>query len=391
MQLNLRAAIDAVRAWVRPPDLAQVPERLGAAAEMARDTLQLVSQGAETIGHALVGQLRDRFGRPDPRPAPTLAALRERFPQAGLPEQVIGTTIDVGLLHQTTASPDQLMAKVKAMGMNTVRLGAYWNEIQPHSGKDGHFERLDALLAAAERHGLKVILSVGAKGANWPEYHVPGWADPHAEKGAVLSDDARFRRDTLAFVRRVAEHVADHPAIAMWQVENEPLDPSGPEQFRIGPDMLASEIAALRKADGGRRPVLVNCWSAADRRDEIRAAFKLADAVGLDVYKTTDAPAIAELGGLSAYERTRGVPAYAMELARETGKPAMIAELQADDWGSYRANPKDLGALTEGLLDQGYRDFLFWRLRQNVENEGKGDFALTEAETRLSRRIDAAS
>lgn len=342
--------------------------------ERMRDTIAVASSAVQVGYSEVVDRIKAKLEGSPQGPFPSMQDLQRKFPNAGLPDRMMGTTIDDALLKQPGSDPDALMARILAMGMNTVRLGAYWDSIEPNGPGDAHFEQLDALLAAARRHGLKVVLSVGAKGPNWPEYHVPSWAKP--EGGRDVSQDPRFRSETEAFVRKVASHVASDPAIAMWQVENEPFDPAGPHQAHLDQRMVATEAAILRAADGHRRPVMINCWSAGDRRPMIDAAFQVADLVGLDVYPHAPAP--------GAFDRTTGIPAYALAQAKKTGKPVMIAELQADNWGSYHATAEDVTALTHHLEQLGYENVLFWRLDQNVADERHGDAQLTDAESALT-------
>jgi hypothetical protein len=353
------------------PPTESLPQRIA-------DSLELAHQHVELGLSDLVDRVRST--KPPQGPFPSMASLQAKFPEAGLPDRMVGTTIDNQLLNQPGTDPDQLMAKVAAMGFNTVRLGAYWDEMQAKGPGETDFSKLQALLDAAERHHVRVVLTVGAKGPNWPEFHVPKWAEPPA--GRHPSNDATFRGRSEAFVRAVAEHFKDHPAIAMWQVENEPFDPSGPKQRDLSTSMVSDEIQILRQADGHRRPVMINCWSDGDRKGQIDHAFALADLVGLDVYRNTGGA-----GPLGSEARTTAIPAYALELAKKTGKPAVIAELQADDWGRYRANGQDVTDLTHHLERMGYENVLFWRLDQNVADEKKGDDGLTRTETRLAEEL----
>ena len=55
-----------------------------------------------------------------------------------------------------------------------VRLGAYWNEIEPAPG-DYDFSNLDWLLDQAEARQQRVLLTVGMKAPRWPEYYLPRW------------------------------------------------------------------------------------------------------------------------------------------------------------------------------------------------------------------------
>jgi hypothetical protein len=334
---------------------------------------------AEQLATEGVAYVRDHldlaFNGPAKGPFPGLKDLQRKFPKAGLPDRLVGTTLDIEAMNAPGETADSLMARVAAMGMNSVRLGAYWDDCQPKPGVAPDFKRLDALVAAARKYNIKVVLTVGAKAPSWPEFHVPGWARP---TDAVHPDrDAKFRANTDAWVQAVAQRYANEPAIAMWQVENEPFNPSGPQAGLFGRDQVKREAAILRKADAGRRPIMVNCWSAGTSGEALEEAFAVGDLVGLDVYKDAGT-------AKGSYERTVAMPQRALKLAKATGKPAMIAELQADNWGGYRANGDDVGSLTHALERMGFRDLLFWRLSQNIKNEQQGDQSLTRTERGLA-------
>jgi hypothetical protein len=326
---------------------------------------------------AIKDQLQLHTSRAPKGPFPSLANLQTKFPQAGLPSRMIGTTIDNDALDQPGATPDSVMARAKELGFNTVRLGSYWDLIQPTADGRPDFKQLDALLAAAQKRGLKVVLTVGAKAPNWPEFHVPTWVKVKNNQDPMSSQT--FCDLTQTFVGLVAKRYANDPTIAMWQVENEPFDPSGPKKGVLRPDQVAKEAAILRQADGGRRPVMVNVWSDGDRRPQLAKAFASADIVGIDVYKNSGT-------SQGAFERTVGLPLEALRLSKQTGKPAMIAELQADDWGQYKSNGQDTTALANQLQGMGFRDMLFWRLSQNLKDDRAGRHSLADAETAFARQ-----
>lgn len=367
------------------PIVRGVENAAGTVASDVQQVAQTVKDDFEAAGRVASGVVGQLLGGilPQPtasNPPPTVATLAARFPDAGLPQHMVGTTLDDALMNDPNQSPDDLMAKAAAMGMNTVRLGAYWDQIQPNGPGDANFGVLDAYLAAAQRHGLKVVLTVGAKGPNWPEFHCPAWSKANGPKPA---DNPQFRQNVQSFVKLVAEHEKDNPAICMWQVENEPFDPSGPANQWLDDGEVATETGILRAADSGKRPVMINCWSDLGRTPMIDSAFKVADIVGLDVYKAVPST-------LGEGQRTHDVPQYAAQEAARTGIPVMISELQADDWADYKANASDLANLTHGLEGLGYGDFLFWRLDQNVKSDAAGDTSLDQAERQLAGEITSA-
>jgi hypothetical protein len=316
-------------------------------------------------------------------PFPSVHDLKSKFPKAGLPDRIMGTNVDIGTLLQAGLTPDQAMAQAQAMGMNTVRVGAYWNQIQPKGPGDHDFSQLDAVLDAAKRHGLKVILTVGAKAPCYPEYHFPDWAKP--APGKDVSKDPLFRQRTLNFVKLVAQHEKDNRTICMWQVENEPYDPTGPSKLHMDEDMLAQEAQILRQSDGHRRPLMINMWAQGDH-SRMGKAFKIADLVGLDTYGAIPMTLHGHtFNSPGKFERTVGFPDFALRMSKKYDKPIMIAELQADNWSSYKTNSTDIAQLTHQLEQEGYHDMLFWRLSQNVVSERQGDQSLNKTETQLTQ------
>ena len=62
---------------------------------------------------------------------------------------------------------------------------------------------------------MKVALVVGQKTPRWPECHIPKWANQ-------LTDN-KYQIAVKEYVKYVVEKYKNHPALDIWQVENEPL------------------------------------------------------------------------------------------------------------------------------------------------------------------------
>ncbi|MDP8921737.1 MAG: beta-galactosidase, partial [Chloroflexota bacterium] len=232
-----------------------------------------------------------------------------------------------------------------ALSPAVVRLGAYWSEIE--AAPDAYdFSRLDWLLDRAAARGVPVVLTVGMKAPRWPEYYLPAWLEERVTlpEGAEVSESADVREQALDFVTRVVERYRDHPAVRYWQVENEPLAPVGPHDWRIGVEFLRREVALVRELDPLDRPIVINTYVRThpfadlppwkeDVAAKARAIVDLADIMGLDVYVARGFA----VAGLDVYldwswwRWERDVLAL-RQLARDAGKPTWITEAQAEPW-----------------------------------------------------------
>ena len=113
-----------------------------------------------------------------------------------------------------------------------IRLGAYWNRLEPEPGRFCPDE-LDWQVDAAERAGKQVILCVGAvKAFGYPEFFVPAHHLRPPLRESDLVEPAAHRpllAAATAFVTRIVERYRDRRAIVAWQVEHEAVDPLGME------------------------------------------------------------------------------------------------------------------------------------------------------------------
>jgi hypothetical protein len=263
-----------------------------------------------------------------------------------------------------------------------IRLGAYWDEIEPSEGVY-EWSTLDAQLDGAAERDLDVILTVGMKAPRWPEYFLPTWLERRLDldDGANVSEQKELRRRTLAFVERVVRRYRDHDAIAFWQVENEPLDPAGPHSWKIGAGFLAQEVARVRQLDD--RPVIVTMFVevypmvlAPWREREVRARaamlLNLGDVLGLDLYPSRSyqshggdwyfswpawmwKPTVVELQRLS---QRMGRRAWIMEAQAEPWEPDRIVYTEAPL--SRSIQPDVAAAAVRQLRDIGFDTILLW-------------------------------
>jgi polysaccharide biosynthesis protein PslG len=102
---------------------------------------------------------------------------------------------------------DRTFAGVAATGVKLVRVDLIWSVIEREPGEDD-WSRMDAIAAAAARHGLRLVPVVA---------YSPDWANPSGDPWAY-PDDQPFERFFAAALRR-------YPQIPAWELWNEPNSP----------------------------------------------------------------------------------------------------------------------------------------------------------------------
>jgi hypothetical protein len=141
-----------------------------------------------------------------------------------------------------------------------VRLGAYWDRMEPVAGAFDTTE-LDREVEAVEQAGRRIVICVGAvKTFGYPECFIPGhYLDRPIPEGLLVTRRTHpvlFEAAT-AHVSRVVERYRDHESVVAWQVEHEAVDPLGVEHsWRLATDFVEEEVAAVCASDP-TRPVLM--------------------------------------------------------------------------------------------------------------------------------------
>jgi hypothetical protein len=312
--------------------------------------------------------------------------------------------------------PDAALRALLAYPFELIRLGAYWNRLEP---RPGGFEpdELDRQIDAAERAGKKIIVCLGpVKTFGYPEFFVPPHhLDQPLREGALIRPDEhrRLLEAGTAFLTRVVERYREREAIVAWQVEHEAVDPLGMEHsWRLSEAFVRREVEAVRAADPGR-PVMMNgflptstpvalqqWWRTRDQGDSLAVAQRLADIVGVDFYPRH---AVAAAGPMTLYldgSRTRRQQPRRERLldqATAAGRRLMIAEGQAEPWEAvttppspagramYSCRPEDLianysQAMRWKSVLEGY---LFWGAEYWVQRQAHGDARYLEAFARV--------
>ncbi|MBZ0167167.1 MAG: cellulase family glycosylhydrolase, partial [Candidatus Omnitrophica bacterium] len=108
------------------------------------------------------------------------------------------------------------------LGMNFVRLPIYYQVVEDTSGQFTQFDFIDAVIAACADRGLRVLLDLhGAPGAQSDELH-----SGRANYNRLFEDStqgAAYRAQTIAFWQEVAMRYQNEPAVAGYDLINEPF------------------------------------------------------------------------------------------------------------------------------------------------------------------------
>jgi hypothetical protein len=210
-----------------------------------------------------------------------------------------------GMVPQEPVGTEDL-ARMRAGGVETLRLMLPWSSIQPSPRSDFNWEGVDLLVAEAARRRIEILPFLG---------HPPNWATGNWRRMPV--DNARQRRGWAEFVRAAVERYgrggefwAEHgpgskdpvPALPIraWQIWNEEnyfyfVKPVSPGRFAR---LLAVTRPAVKAADPRAEIVLGGLFGtprqrlprAMDAVDFLRALYRFRgvkanfDAVALHPY-----------------------------------------------------------------------------------------------------------
>ena len=243
-----------------------------------------------------------------------------------------------------------------------IRLGAYWNRIEPEPGSF-YTDELDWQIDAAERAGKHIILCVGPlKTFSYPEFFVPAHhlCQPFPEHTLIKpSAYPLLLMAATEFITRLVDRYKHRQGIVAWQLEHEAVDPLGVEHtWRLDADFVAKEMAAVRKADPSR-PIMMNgflptslpvrlsqWWGTRDQGDSLTVAQRMADIVGIDYYPRHALTAVGSKtlylnGSKSFWQQQKQKQLFAW--TRAHGQKIMVAEGQAEPWETVTTPPNPHG------------------------------------------------
>lgn len=148
-------------------------------------------------------------------------------------------------------------ANVRDMGLNVIRLPFTYMNVD--FGGEYDFSRLDTFVEGAAEYGLYTILDLhGAYGSQNGKDH-----------SGEMSDDVDFyeneekQQKTLALWQAITEHYRDNPAVAAFDLLNEPGEYSGLTSRRHW-DFYDRAYDAVRQIDSDRIVIMEACWNPED-------------------------------------------------------------------------------------------------------------------------------
>jgi len=202
-----------------------------------------------------------------------------------------------------------------------IRIGSYWDEYEPkHSEYNWH--TLDELVTQATTLNLKIIMTLGSKAPRWPEFYFPNWVDKNNFQN-------NFLKSLPELIKRYKNDVS------VWQIENEPLDPSGPANQKLSLEFLTEEINILNSLDTNK-PKLINIWANDKRHGIFSKLNKVNDfqVLGLDWYPWQLKPPFLRTFGSPTKSSDWKTEDLLIELKHSglSSKKLWITELQLEPW-----------------------------------------------------------
>lgn len=198
-----------------------------------------------------------------------------------------------------------------------IRLAVPWSRVEINRGAYS-FSNIDYYMNEAEKHNVKVLLSLGQKVPRWPECYIPEWikTTPVVEK----------KRELLSYIETTVKRYKDHPALEYWQVENEPFI-----KFEFGEcgifdeSSVKEEVELVKSLDSKHKIIMTD----SGELSTWQKASSMGDVLGVTLYRVVRTRS----GFIWNYS---WIPASVYKLrASLWGKDYynfFVSELQAEPW-----------------------------------------------------------
>lgn len=188
-----------------------------------------------------------------------------------------------------------------------------------------------------------VVLTLGMKAPRWPEYHWP-------KRINQSPNDPITQSAVLKLITATIKELSRIPCISHWQVENEPLDTSGPNNLVIPVDFFLREVLLVRSLDSSR-PIIGTLWgNDLIKRGQFSTMESIVDIVGIDLYPKQFA---GKRWGKPYYRGPSQSDSQLGTIITISSKPVWITELQVEPW---EADERQYRSKNPGSYPQGQRE-----------------------------------
>jgi hypothetical protein len=166
---------------------------------------------------------------------------------------------------------DSLLPGATALGLNTIEVPAYWEDIEPKEG-EFHFDTFDQIVKSARSHHFRLVMLWFGTWKNGTMDYAPAWVKSDPSRFPHMLDqghqpvrvlnplsDANLDADRHAFaalMKHLKEVDGDQHTVIMVQVENETgslftdRDHSAASNAKFAGPVPAAVLQALRKTSG---------------------------------------------------------------------------------------------------------------------------------------------
>lgn len=261
--------------------------------------------------------------------------------------QELGVTFSAKYAEDLGMNPvDVFTAMITDLGAKRVRFSVYWADIEQTQGVFD-FSKLDTYMAIAAEHHVAVTLAAGMKVPRWPECYIPSYVDASSES----SVDASLYR----YMQALIVHAKSYPALARWQIENEPLFPFGdcppPSLVR-----LTREVGLVRALDS-EHPVML---TVSGEQEPWLDLASLADTIGVSVYRAAYNNIIGPVlfPHPPIYYRIHAV------LTKLFVSDVSISELQMEPW--FTGNPQEPQSIVVPFTTKEFAEHLDFARRTGI-------------------------
>ncbi len=281
--------------------------------------------------------------------------LSRTLPDTGLPSETrVGTTFSPWEAERRGLDYQAAYERLLDSPLQVIRLGSFWSEVETHG-----WGRLDWLVQRALEADKQIVIAVGVKSPRWPEFWGPArlrLADAPAWSRLDQSVPG-LRSGALGFITEVVLRYRDQPHLVAWQVENEPLDPSGRDMWSLSDELLAAEVDLVRLLDD--RPLALTFYLPLAMECDLGrlgdcpmslAGFlpvsgsrlldllEAGDVLGIDVYTS--------IGSAKAGDGWQSQVAQWQQRAREAGVELWVTEAQAEPWPTASSGERNVQIVT---------------------------------------------